>query len=147
MPTLERYIQSREALLILEETDPVMKAVDKMISEEAGVVLIAENGGHLTGIMTERDVMTRITAPGLDPYMTPIGDVMTREVITLDKSAILDDAVAIMRDQWIRYLPIVAPQKEIVGMLSLRYFLHDTLLTLVEELRSLEGYLNDAPGG
>ena len=37
--------------------------------------------------------------------------------------------------------------REIMGMLSARYFLHETLMSLVEELNGLDAYLNDAPGG
>lgn len=144
---IDRYIQHREDIIILKESDTAKKAIDMMIERESGAVLVAVEDYVLIGILTERDIMTRVTAKGLDPYMTPLSDVMTKGVETLSERDFLEDAIGIMRNRRIRHLPILNRDGHIMGMLSTRYFLHDTLMTLVEELNSLEAYLNDAPGG
>lgn len=144
---LNKYVQETQSLLIMDEAECVMHAVNQMILHQAGVVLVAGEDSILKGILTERDVMTRVTAMEKDPYKTPLCDIMTKEVIALGESSTLVEAMDIMRERRIRYAPVIRHDGTIAGMLSMRNFLYDTMLTLVEEVKSLEAYFNDALGG
>lgn len=132
----------------MDESDSVMTAISRMMECQSGAVLITDDGTQLRGIFTERDVMSKIVATGRDPKTTSLGDVMTREVIKLNERTSLDHAITIMGKNRILHLPVENSSGNLIGMVSLRYLLHDKIRDLVDELNSLEAYHgNDALGG
>jgi CBS domain-containing protein len=80
--------------------------------------LVVARGGAVQGIFTERDVVLRVVAPGLDAAETRVCDVMTRDVeaATLELSA--DEAEAVLRRQRVRHLPVVG-DRGLLGVVSL----------------------------
>ena len=145
--SLKNFLEQKKSIVVMPETASVMDAIEKMIDEKTGAVLIAPDGKALKGIVTERDVMTRVTAKKLDPTTTSLSQIMTSDLIERDENTSIDEAISIMSEHKIRHLPVVNKDHEIVGMISLRHLLHDQIQDLMEELSSLEAYLNDAPGG
>jgi CBS domain-containing protein len=145
--SLRRILKLKKNFPILAADDSVMDAIRQMIALESGVVLVADKGHHLIGLLSERDVMTNVTAKKLDPEKTRLRDVMFTDIIKLTESATASDAIQTMVNGRIRHLPVVTDENEIVGLISLRYLLHDRIRELAEELDGLEAYLNDAPGG
>jgi CBS domain-containing protein len=144
---LKQFIKHKTSVLVMRETDTVMAAIDQMIAARTGAVLISHDGLRLDGIISERDVMTKVTAKGRDANATKLGDIMTASVQTLNESASIEAAIETMVEHRIRHLPIVNDSDEIAGMISLRYLLHDRIRDLVDELHKMEAYINDAPGG
>jgi CBS domain-containing protein len=78
-------------------------------------------GGRLDGIFTERDALNRVLAARLDPDATPLGEVMTREPITLSPQTPVTEALRLMSEIGFRHIPIVE-QEEVHGIISLRDF-------------------------
>jgi CBS-domain-containing membrane protein len=72
---------------------------------------------------------------------------MTTKVITVTEEIPISEAIQTMVDHRIRHLPVVDAENRITGIISLRYLLHDRINELVSEIRTLESYFNDAPGG
>ncbi len=148
--SLKSFIQDRESLAIMSQGESVKDAIDLMMEQKCGAVLITFDGKRPCGIFTERDVMTKVTAENRDPATTPLRTVMTSELIVLDHASTVQDAIRIMSKHKIRHLPVVEgdeKDEEIVGMISLRTVLHEHIRDLMDELDGLEAYLNDAPGG
>src|SRR5204862_535922 len=79
-----------------------------------GAVMVMD-GLRLTGIFTERDLMGRVVAPGLDPNTTRLAQVMTRNPDTIGADDTALDALQMMRKSGYRHLP-VAKDGRIVGM-------------------------------
>ena len=131
----------------LREADTVMVAIEQMIESKSSSVLVTCPQDELLGIVTERDIMTRVTAVGLDPSSTRLSEIMTLEVTTITEDTSLHDAIRLMSDQRIRHLPVVSSENRVLGMVTLRYLLHDRIDDLISEVQSLEAYFNDAPGG
>lgn len=144
--SINRFIKMR-LIPHMNEVDSVMEAISQMIESKSGCVLVTCPKDELLGIVTERDVMTRVTAEGLDPRSTRLAEVMTTKITTIPLETSLNDAVHIMSDQRIRHLPVVDSDNKVLGMVTLRYLLHDRIDDLISEVQSLEAYLNDAPGG
>lgn len=134
------------SLLVLREDETVMRAIEVMIERKAAAVLVGEPK-DMKGIFSERDVMTRIVVPGLDPRATTLGTVMTTNVTYAREDMPLTEAIRLMSEKRIRHLPVILSDGTIAGMISLRYLLHDRINELIDETHALEGYLNDAPGG
>jgi CBS domain-containing protein len=97
--------------------DSLRSAAERMWRQQTGSLLITE-GGTLTGIITERDVM-RAVALGADPDRCSVDEVMTDEVFTVPPDMPLQEAAREMAVRWIRHLPIV-DGGQIVGVVSMR---------------------------
>jgi CBS domain-containing protein len=96
--------------------DSLAAAARKMWDQQTGSLLVLERD-ELLGIITERDVL-RAVATGT-PLVTPVSDVMTKDLITVEPSTSLREAAAIMTDKWIRHLPVLESGK-LVGIVSQR---------------------------
>lgn len=73
----------------------------------------------ISGIFTERDILVRIVAPGLDPSDTHVGAVMTRDIITATPQTAVEDARKIFRSRRIRHLPVLDDGGHLAGMVSI----------------------------
>jgi CBS domain-containing protein len=114
-------VQVREIMTAATVTespaDSLRTAAARMWREQTGSLLVTE-GGRLTGIITERDVL-RAVALGADPDGTSVDEVMTAEVHSVPPDTQLQDAARQMAARWIRHLPVVDGE-EILGMVSMR---------------------------
>lgn len=102
-----------------ERTAMVRAAVNMMAERRIGAVPIVDEAGKLIGIFTERDVITRVVAPGRDPNTTPIGEVMTPSPDTVKSSDSVVHALEMMNSHRYRHLPVVDRDK-LVGIVSIR---------------------------
>jgi CBS domain-containing protein len=107
----------------------------RMSTNRVGAILIVEDG-NLRGLFTERDLMTRVVGDDRDPQRTRVGNVATREVVTIDVNAPLKSVLQLFREKKFRHLPVVDGGKP-VGILSTRDFLE----FLVE---GLERYIDES---
>jgi CBS domain-containing protein len=97
------------------------------------------------GIVTERDLMTRLVAKSLDPANTTVADIMTRSPFCVTPETKVADAVLIMIERGFRHLPIVTDANKILGVFSVR----DALPREVQTAQSLAEFneqVNDALG-
>jgi CBS domain-containing protein len=125
----------------------VLQAVEKMDGEGVGAVAIVNEGG-LAGILTERDVVRRVTIRGRSPEITKVSDVMTTKLEVAHADTDPKQALGTMASRNFRHLPIVDENNQIVGMLSLRHLLHHMVYDLSQELQALDAYIRaDGPGG
>jgi CBS domain-containing protein len=114
MPSVRQHM-SRD-LLTVEANRPVTEVAQRMVERNVGAVLVVD-GGRLTGIMTERDLM-RAVARGLSDDMTVAG-CMTADPETIGPDDTIEHAGVLMIHGGFRHLPVVDGD-EILGMLSIR---------------------------
>jgi CBS domain-containing protein len=98
-------------------SDTIVDAARVMRDNDIGDVIVMEDG-QVTGIVTDRDIVVRGVAEGLDPDSTEVREVCTAGVETIEPDASVDDALRRMREKDIRRLP-VAKSGRPVGILSL----------------------------
>jgi CBS domain-containing protein len=91
-----------------------------MTRVNCGSVLVIEPPDKLLGILTERDLMTRVVARGVDPERTTARDVMTAAPICVPPEMPVSEAVVIMLERGFRHLPIVNAHGRILGVFSIR---------------------------
>ena len=96
----------------------VVEAIESMRSHKHGSVIVLENG-KLVGIFTERDVLTRVIVPGLDPASVKVSEVMTPNPITLDINDPPAYAIHLSVAQELRHLTIMEGN-ELKGLISVR---------------------------
>ncbi|MBK7000277.1 MAG: CBS domain-containing protein [Rhodoferax sp.] len=123
----------------------VWDAACAMTRAHCGSVLIVDTPGNLLGIVTERDLMTRVLAKALDPQKTTLADIMTRNPFCVPPEMPVSDAVLIMIERGFRHLPIVGPNARILGVFSVR----DAMPREISNAMSLAEFheqVNDALG-
>jgi CBS domain-containing protein len=115
----------RRPVQTLPPDAPCRKAAQLLRDEGVGCVVVSEDERPL-GIVTDRDLVIRVMASGLDPDKTPIRDVMSGEPVFLADERGIDQVVATMRQERIRRIPIVDADGRLEGVVTL-----DDLLPLL----------------
>ena len=102
----------------LPESTTVREAAETMRANDIGDVVIVDDNGAISGILTDRDIVVRVVAEGRDPRVTRIGDIASREMTAVSPDDPVDRAVQLMRERAIRRLPVVDKGKP-VGIVSI----------------------------
>ena len=123
----------------------VWEAACVMTKANCGSVLIVDPPDLLLGIVTERDLMTRVVAKALSPERTRVADVMTRTPHCVAPDRLVSDAVLIMIERGFRHLPIVSAAGRILGVFSVRDALPREIGNAVS-LAEFHEQVNDALG-
>lgn len=140
MGTVKQLLREKgQSIQSLPADASVLDAAKVMNRKRIGSVLVLE-GDRLTGIFTERDVLTRVVATQLDPAQTRIGEVMTTAVAVGAPDTTLDEVRALMREKRIRHLPILAG-RQVVGMISIGDLNRAEQRTQQETIRYLEMFM------
>ncbi len=125
----------------------VAQAIASMIAHRVGAVAILE-GGKISGIFTERDVLRKVALSGRDPDNIPVREVMTSPVETVTPRTRPGEAFAMMMGHHFRHLAVVDDKGKFLGMVSIRNLLQAQVEELKRQLNSVEQYFaNDAAGG
>jgi CBS domain-containing protein len=136
---------SQKRVVSLGPHASVREAAGVMTRAHCGSVLIMEPPEALLGIVTERDLMTRVLAKGLDPETTSVRDIMTPNPLCVPPDTPISDAVVIMLERGFRHLPIVGPGSRILGVFSIRDALPREIGTAMSQTEFNE-QVNDALG-
>jgi CBS domain-containing protein len=105
-------------LFHVPSTASVRDAARTMSEHNIGAIAVLDSG-TLVGIFSERDILSRIVAEGRDPDSTPVGSVMTKDIVVAGPSDDINDALQMMHSRNCRHLPVVQGGK-LVGMISIR---------------------------
>ncbi|NDL56803.1 CBS domain-containing protein [Phytoactinopolyspora mesophila] len=92
----------------VEAGAPISQVAQIMRDEGIGDVLVTDSTG-LMGVVTDRDIVVRALAgdAGGDPRNTTVGDICSRELVTVNADADIDEAIRLMRTHAMRRLPVV----------------------------------------
>jgi CBS domain-containing protein len=141
MANLTRILQRRSP--VVHPCDPeetVAVAIALMSDRMVGALPIVENG-VLIGIFSERDLLRRVIAPGLQPEKVMLRDVMTPEPVTAMPAESRLVALHKMQSAGCRHLPILAADGAVIDMLSLRDLLFAELDERTAEIEDLKRYI------
>jgi CBS domain-containing protein len=114
----------------------VAEAARLMREHHVGSLVVAEespSGRVVVGMLTDRDIVTALVAKEVDPTLVRVGDVMSREPLTVREVDTVLDVLAAMRRRGVRRVPVVDAQGLLVGILAL----DDVLGVLAEQMRAV----------
>jgi CBS domain-containing protein len=112
----------------------VREACGLMAEHKCGSVLVTERG-RVLGIFTGGDLVRRVLAPGLDPNLTLLVEVMTKDPDTIGPRDRVDDAIRCMDEYGYRHLPVL-DAGAVVGMVALRDCSIEDLAAMHAELET-----------
>ena len=121
----------------LEPECPVTEASRVLTREDIGSAPVCESGGHLIGMLTDRDIVTRCIAAHADPDKTAVRDIMTRGVVSVHPDEDARNAARLMSGEQVRRLP-VTENGRIVGVVSLADIVHSDIYRM-EASETLSG--------
>ena len=114
-------------VLWIEPLESVFEAARLMNEHRVGALLV-QIEGHLVGIVSERDYISKVILDRAAAMRTKVSEIMTREVITVTRDTSTKACIALMRDNHFRHLPVVESGRP-VGIISLR----DLFLSAIED--------------
>lgn len=105
-------------LVMVSPDATVTEAASIMRAEHIGSVFVAD-GDEIVGLVTDRDLVVRILANGLDPVATTVAEALSDELVSIPPSAGLEDVDTLMRSRAVRRLPVVSLDGRAFGIVSL----------------------------
>jgi CBS domain-containing protein len=144
MKPISSVVTDRTLLTVLKSIT-VSDAARFMAEKNIGAVPVVE-GTRLVGIFSERDVITRVIAKGLDPATTKLEDVMTKKIVVAEANESYESCLKKMQQAHCRHLPVVSGE-QLVGIVSLRDLLMMDVSEKEQNLEYLHSYIYTVPPG
>jgi CBS domain-containing protein len=121
-----------EDVTYLPSTATVLDAAKFMTNMNVGSVIVADNEIP-SGLITDRDVVSKVLAHEKDSSTTKIGEIMASPVVTISEDKDIIDATKLMSTHGIRRLPVTDVKGKLAGVISL----DDVLLLLSKEMHNI----------
>jgi CBS domain-containing protein len=138
--TVRQMLARKQQVLAVSPTSTVLDALRLMAERNVGAALVVESD-RLVGIVTERDYARKVALKGKRSSDTPVSEVMTSPVISIDQNWTADQCMVLMDEKHIRHLPVL-DEGRIVGVISIR----DAVRAIIDEqqytIQELEKYIS-----
>jgi signal-transduction protein with cAMP-binding, CBS, and nucleotidyltransferase domain len=116
--TVEKILEGKgREILSIDADATVYDAAKRMIDANVGAMLVSVDG-RISGIVTERDYLRRVTLEGRSDKETPVREIMSSPLIVVSPDTSVEECMSLMTERRIRHLP-VAEHGEIVGVVSI----------------------------
>jgi CBS domain-containing protein len=115
-PTVAEMMEKRVVSVDLNST--VHECVKAMMQRKVSCSVIVSDEGGALGIVTERDLVTKVIADALDPAKVLVRDIMSTPLITISPDAKMSDAAELMSEYMIRRLIVVSREGDLVGIVT-----------------------------
>lgn len=119
----------------------VMEALALLAKYDIGALLVVDQG-RLVGIYSERDHARKVSLQGRDPQATRVRDVMSEKVCFVSPSASVEECMALMTEGHFRHLPVMGPNQEVIGVLSIGDLVKETISQQAFIIDQLKQYIS-----
>ena len=138
MARLEDFIKLNKDRKIwtISKDQSVRQALVLMSEKNIGAIIIVDNNDFPVGIFSERDYARKVILKGKSSKDTLLDEVMTKELITVNRDYKIDQCMEIMTEKRIRHLPVLE-NKKIVEIISIG----DVLKIMIKEQKDLINHL------
>jgi CBS domain-containing protein len=137
-----RDVVHQSQLFSVEEHQSVAEVAQAMAGFHVGAILVLK-GDELRGIFSERDLMMRVVLERRDPDRTPVRDVMSTNLSTIDECATAEQAMEAMQAHNCRHLPVTR-EGRVVAFLSMRDLMNYEVARQTEEIHHMRAYISNA---
>ncbi|GAA2651275.1 CBS domain-containing protein [Paractinoplanes durhamensis] len=105
-------------VVYLPEATTLDEAAQAMRDQGIGDVVVT-SGPTMVGLVTDRDIVIRAIAENRIPTQTTLGSITSHELIMVEQSATVEEAVQAMRERGVRRLLVCDSDRNVVGIISL----------------------------
>ncbi len=131
---------SPRAPLTVKPTDSVLVGLEAMAKADIGALLVMD-GDRLLGLFSERDYARKIVLHGKVSRDTSIQEIMKENVCYVEPHQTVDEAMALMTEKRVRYLPVLNEQKKVLGIISIGDLVKETIANQAFVIQQLEHYI------
>ncbi|WP_416424636.1 CBS domain-containing protein [Pseudomonas sp. App30] len=117
----------------------VVEALRLMAEKNVGALPVVKDGA-VVGIVSERDYARKVVLAGRSSVGTPVRDIMSAKVVTVDTHQNIDACMNMMTDGHLRHLPVVV-DGQLVGLLSIGDLVKEAIAEQADLIRQLEQYI------
>lgn len=140
MKTVKQLLQAKgDTVFAVAPGDSVLEAIRVMAEKGVGALVVLE-AGRLAGMVSERDYARKVILHGRSSQDTPVREIMTAKVITVQSVQTVEDCMALMTAHRIRHLPVVDGGK-LAGVLSIGDLIKEVIADREETIKQLESYI------
>ena len=129
------------AVATIATTATLAEAVRGLAERRIGALVVTDDGNHILGILSERDVVRVLGESGPAALDLAVARVMTETVTCTTADRDINDLMALMTDQRIRHVPVVDDEQRLQGIVSIGDAVKCRLSELEGEREALIGYI------
>lgn len=133
-PSIVKNVMAKPVITV-DAGSPIYEVAKIMSEKGIGSVVVAEKGKHI-GIVTERDIIQRVVAKGLDASKVSAKDIMSKALITVNGNTPIINAIRIMEKNKVRRL-LVVERGRLVGIVTQRDLLRVLAFHVIISFRPL----------
>ena len=142
MATVAQLLEDKpRAIYSVSPDAPVLEAIRLMAEHSVGALLVIQDT-RLEGIVSERDYARKVILMGRSSSDTPVSQIMTASVITVEPGFSAQQCMQLMTDRRVRHLPVVAGG-HVLGMLSIGDLVRAVLAEQAQTIEQLEHYIHN----
>lgn len=134
--------QKRSSVITVKPSDTVGLVARQLKKNRIGVLVVSQDGLAIDGIISERDIAYGLADRRGDLHLLSVSALMTREVVTCQRSTPIAEIARLMTKHRIRHIPVVET-RQLIGVISMRDVLELRLCSLERRSRSLMSFLVD----
>jgi len=119
-------------------TDVVAVLTDRRI----GAAVVSDDGRHIAGIVSERDIVRALSMTGPDALLQPVAAIMTTDVVTAAPDTTIEQLMTTMTERRVRHVPVTVGG-ELAGIVSIGDVVKDRIQALELESKALQDYITN----
>jgi len=142
MKTVEQILRTKsqhQTVYTIGPDDSVLDALKMLAEKNVGALPVVE-GDQVVGIVSERDYARKLVLKGRSSAATPVREIMSAPVVTVEPKRKLDFCMNLMTDRHLRHLPVVDNGK-LLGLLSIGDLVKETITEQASLIQQLEQYI------
>jgi CBS domain-containing protein len=124
----------------------VFEAIEIMTKKNIGALLVMNND-DLVGIISERDYLNKVIVKGRASKETPVSDIMSRNIISVNGQDNIEKCMSIMTEYKFRHLPVVDDDDHVEGVLSIGDLVKSIIDQQKNEINNLKQYIQSGYPG
>lgn len=128
-------------VISVADKDTLQDAAKVLDAKRIGAVVALAGNGEIIGVLSERDIMRRMAREGAAALTMTVAEAMTRDVVTVESTTSVDNALQIMTDRRIRHLPIMRGGK-LSGFVSIGDLVKWKIAETVAEAEAMKSYIS-----
>ena len=140
--TIDQILNDKGREIISIKADSSLSDAARMLDEKRiGAVVALSDDGDIVGVLSERDIVRHVARNGEAALEIEVGDAMTRDVITIESTTKVEEAMQLMTDRRIRHLPVLRNDR-LIGVVSIGDLVKWKIAETEAEAEAMKSYLS-----